>query len=365
MAWINEWMSRIPDQRELRDVIMPGSHDAGVWPEVLEKKNLPKAQWAICQNGDFFAQATCGSRFFDCRVYLRKYKQGLSLEDRLRTAHFAGITETNFLSGNKGKVPLVDERGGVKWKKKGKTGGAGAYGGTLLQCMQDAIMFVTAWPREFLIIRFSHTGEPDCLVAAVRVWSEENGWTNKIYMGQGNIALKTMGDLRGKVVMIFEKESHRPEPSVGIHPYEKWVQGRNVEEGITCCGTWANKSDAPSVLNGALNDADAHADHPRDHLHFVYYQQTMLLGDIKAATEGASGVHQALGGFLGELTDRVKNDVGTRQGRDPSTVTVDLLTAFPNLRGRYRYPNVISHDFVCEDTCKRIVKMNPAVNWPP
>lgn len=355
MAWINNWMSLIPDNRRLIDIIVPGSHDAGVWPEVIELKVLNDANLAICQNGDFYAQATCGSRFFDCRVFLRKAKEGRTINERLRMAHFAGFAET---TGN-----------------KGKTGSAGAYGGTLKQCLDDAIQFVKHHGRECLILRFSHTGDPALVNLVVRGWRDfDTKWQRHIYVGTGNIASKQMHQLRGKVIMIFEKDTHKTvDPLHGIHPFEKWKKGRAVDEGLSCCGKYAESDDATTVVVSALKASEEHAAHVRNHLHFVYYQQTMFLEDIKAATEApvvggaggnklTGGVHANLDRYLGMLTERVKNEVARLPGRQRPN-DVSLETAFPTSL-QFRYPNVVSHDFVCEDTCKKIVKMNPEVVWP-
>jgi hypothetical protein len=64
------WMSKIDEHARVSDLVMPGSHDAGVYksPEVELELGFEKS-WAICQHGGLYEQACAGSRFFDCRVF--------------------------------------------------------------------------------------------------------------------------------------------------------------------------------------------------------------------------------------------------------------------------------------------------------
>src|SRR3954466_4801547 len=93
MSWITNWLSYIKDNnRKLVDFVIPGSHDAGVWNEAIgdgDKKMMKKNRLAVCQNDTFFEQAKCGSRFFDCRVFVRKKTAKRRGDDLLRLGHFA------------------------------------------------------------------------------------------------------------------------------------------------------------------------------------------------------------------------------------------------------------------------------------
>jgi hypothetical protein len=102
------------------------------------------------------------------------------------------------------------------------------------------------------------------------------------------------------------------------------------------------------VHKGAIGAVDKHIAHPGDpgtaHLHFVYWQQTAgAFGekDVFRTTTSArgqaawsGGAHANLDPFMAELAQKK-----TTSGKVPA--------------------NVISHDFVTADTCKKIIRLNP------
>src|SRR5437868_15505172 len=68
-------MKQLSDKSLLRQIVMPGSHDAGVYGTVqtiVRAKAFVKPEYTVCQHSDFSRQALEGSRFFDCRVFLRE-----------------------------------------------------------------------------------------------------------------------------------------------------------------------------------------------------------------------------------------------------------------------------------------------------
>ena len=88
-----------------------------------------------------------------------------------------------------------------------------------------------------------------------------------------------------------------------------------------------------AVLGQAEEDMRNHQGHKPNHLFFVYYQLRLNFKDIKKhAIESADGPHKGLSQYIH-----------------------DLLHNYP--RGS-KMPNVISHDFVCEDSCRKIISLN-------
>jgi hypothetical protein len=331
------WMMQLPDNKWLRQVVMPGSHDAGVYgtaQTVLRASALVKESYVVCQHSDFGKQAAAGSRFFDCRVFLRKVPGtgGLlktpTYENRL--GHFAKET----VSGS--KEPTL-----------------GGFGGALNAVVGQALDFVIANPSEFVILRFSHTYHPtECISDIKQLIKSNPAYGNAVYKQAGNIAAKTIGSLRGKVVMVFdEKFHHHITPAEGIHRFRKYKDGLSHIDGLSTCGTFSSSMKIEKVHDGAIGAVDKHMTHPGDpgtaHLHFVYWQQTAgMFGekDVYKTTTAAKtpgkawsgGAHANLGDFVTELGQRTKAD-----GRLPA--------------------NVISHDFVTADTCEKIIKLNPGV----
>jgi hypothetical protein len=325
-----KWMWKLDGGTlRLKDIVMPGSHDAGVFAAGHVTKRLGiKEAWAICQSAGFRQQANNGSRFFDCRVFLQKEKwwkddDADKYNKRLRMGHFAN--EKKVLGGQ---------------------GIGGAYGGSLRDAVSDAIAFVTANPTEFLILRFSHTGSPEMVNDALTSWIEgDPHWKSKIYCGQGNIAEVRVRHLRGKVIMIFDAKDH-PIPSDGyrhgfhaMHRVDFAGAPADIDSGLGVCGVYKGSSDMGVVIANATKGSTQHATHFQNHLHFVYYQQTMMTGakdtlmkggSVKDQTvKSSSGAHASLDGYLQGLGDGP-------------------------------YPNVISHDFVKPETCAKIIALNAA-----
>lgn len=334
------WMRQLPDTRWLRQIVMPGSHDAGVYgttQTILRASALVKDSYVVCQHSDFAMQAAAGSRFFDCRVFFRKkpgtggFLKTPTYENRL--GHFAKET----VSGS--KEPTL-----------------GGYGGALEAVVRQALDFVIGSPTEFVILRFSHTYHPtECVAEIKQIIRSKPAYANAVYKQAGNIAAKPISALRGKVIMVFdEKFHHHITPSEGIHRFKKYKDGLAHIDGLATCGTFSSSKKMEKVHEGAISAVDKHMKHPGDpgtaHLHFIYWQQTAGMFGEKdvykttaapkvAGKQWSGGAHANLGDFVSELGQ--KNPSG----------------------GGRLAANVISHDFVDATTCEKIIRLNPGVNW--
>jgi hypothetical protein len=329
------WMKDLNDARLLRQIVMPGSHDAGVYgtaQTVLRSSALVKERYVVCQHSDFGMQALAGSRFFDCRVFLQTIpkKDRTSPDDKYKNVlgHFA--------------------REKVKGSKEPSMGG---YGGALGAVLGQALDFVVSNPSEFVILRFSHTYHPkECMEQIKAVIASKPAYKNAVYKQPGNLAMKRVGDLRGKLIMVFdEKFNHHITPTEGIHRFSKYSAAVQSIDGLATCGVFARSMDMAKVHDGMAKGVDEHLkNHPGDgagHLHFVYWQQTAgVFGekDIYKTTSAArtdgkwtGGAHANLDDLVAELKERRKMSAN-------------------------RLPiNVLSHDFVTADTCRKIIGLNP------
>jgi hypothetical protein len=187
----------------------------------------------------------------------------------------------------------------------------------------------------------------------MRYWFEKysddrhrrGNWQPYVYRSSTNIATEFVGNLRGKLVMVFDGKKHPLlDPEVGLHPFQKYEEHGDPDMGLATCGKYADSSDTKAVIDQSLQAAERHFNHGPLHLHFVYYQQTMNIprqmtgsGSIEAATHApGTGAHANLPDFLAKLLALA----------DEHNVGVD------------RFANVISHDFVDENTCKQIISLN-------
>lgn len=327
-----KWMKDLSDTKLLRQIVMPGSHDAGVYgtaDTVLRSPSLVKKEYVVCQHSDFSKQALAGSRFFDCRVFFRKiaHKQ---YENVL--GHFAREKQKT------SKEPAI-----------------GGYGGALEAVLKQALDFVAANATEFVILRFSHTYHPtECVNEIKQIIKSKPAYGNIVYKQPGNLAMKRIGDLRGKLIMVFdEKFHHHITPTEGVHRFCKYSEGVANIDGLATCGVFARSMDMKTVHDGAMKGVEKHLKyHPGDgagHLHFVYWQQTAgVLGEkdiFKTTTTAKQPGKQWSGGAHTNLDDLMTELDGQRQsaGRLPI--------------------NVLSHDFVTAQTCEKIIRLNPG--YPP
>ncbi len=334
------WLSTVDGAKYIHELVLPGSHDAGVYRDDTTGKDITLKTSGIstarvrCQGMSILNQAVAGSRFFDCRVYLRS---------------FPIKKVVNGKTVKEQQVPTLGH-----FFKDTKEGMGGGYGGSLVAVIQDAISFVRDHPTEFIILRFSHTKCTDEVADALETLYDMHDYKGFIFVGDVNIAQCRLRDLRGKVVMAFdskfnkqrlasyqEKKTLQALRSVsmkagrglsakGMHLFKKYQSGSAAGNGLCTCGEFASSDNVKKVFDASVQAAKAHRDHGEDHLCFVYWQLTG--GLVEANTTGPKGTHVKLDGFLQEV---VKNALGSG-----------------------KMPNVVSHDFVNDTTCAQIISLN-------
>ncbi len=353
---LTRWIGGLTGDPKLCEVVMPGSHDAGVYGDkdvavvnhavgdptfttstTLKKTLIPTthtrlcmATWAKCQSTNLAGQALYGSRFFDLRIYV-KQRTFWGKKD-LKAGHFT------FFEGTKHIEPSM-----------------GGYGGSLISLINDAVNFVHTHTSEFLILRFSHVKNHklvrdgiEAQLNAMKAFKYKRVYDG----GNANLGDTKVSDLAGKVIMVFDTQFD----PVRTGSYAYWMvpwnklgpnspTGTQVH-GLRTCGTFSKSDTIAVVKAGQIAAIDTHITHlgstdPR-HLSFVYWQQT---GEVpgklnvkETTTKTKKSAHSELGDFVTVLC-RAWGAAGGDRQKPPA--------------------NVISHDFVKPDTCERIIKMNP------
>jgi hypothetical protein len=323
---IHNWMSGLKGTRKLVELCLPGSHDAGVYRDLAADVN-PGAS-ARCQYSNIYEQAMVGSRVFDVRCFLRK----------------TGIIK-------KTKTPTMGH-----FFKEERDGSFGEYGGTLMSALEDAATFLLINPTEFLIFRIGHTKCTGNVADALQQFrTKTDPGTHKMKFasvihrgGTGNLADLEVYQLRGKLLLVFDKEFNSPNFSSdeGYYPYTKYPS--IAQTGLTFCGKYSGAVGTSLALKkkdkgnwsaeGSVEITHAACEeHQRhgggDHLLWIYWQETG--GDVLKNATATQGMHNRLDKFLSEVG---------------------------NPRNNLPKPNVIGHDFVDRITCTKIVKMNRDVD---
>lgn len=174
----NDWMSGLPDGRNLHQIVMPGSHDCGMFACAKGTKpaSVPSA---VTQFSTIREQLDLGTRFFDLRAYRQKGSSG----DEIRVGHFMNKESIKGLGG------IVAQ--------------AGEFGPRFNSVLNDVFDFLDANQSEFAIFKLAFAD--DVKEAATTMIRGHRLWTRLLDVGKRNIAGMLLRELRGKALFAFDK----------------------------------------------------------------------------------------------------------------------------------------------------------------
>ncbi len=313
------WMGALADTLTLREILMPGSHDAGVYREVSTKAgflSIPKS-WTTCQSTSVLEQCEAGSRFFDVRLKVSSTS--------IRAHH----------------------------TKKGQ----GAVGESWDSTLESVAAFLDAHPSECVILRLTKPagGATDQIIQRL----VESSLSGRLCKSAGfiNFANTALGTLRGKAICAFEpKHFSILHPSLGMHPFFRYEDG--VQDfGLVTCGKYSNSSRLQNVIDGQVAKMDAHADHAGHHLFVLYWTQTWgnVERNTKALPTSRDRQRGRISGGAHHNMDHLKDLVCFRAGVRPGDAAIAVTDATAR---RNVMPNVIMCDFVNAATSREIVSLN-------
>ena len=313
------WMGALPDALTLSEILMPGSHDAGVYREVSTKAGfvpIPKS-WTTCQSTSVLEQCEAGSRFFDVRLKVSSTS--------IRAHH----------------------------TKKGQ----GALGECWDSTLESVASFLEAHPSECVILRLTKPAgaESDRIIERLL----ESSLTGRLVKSPTfiNFATTPIGSLRGKAICAFEpKHFSTLHPSFGMHPFFRYEDGPQ-DFGLVTCGKYSNSSKLQKVIDGQVAKIDAHADHVGPHLFVLYWTQTWgnVERNTKALPTSADRQRARISGGAHHNMDHLKDMVCLRAGVSPGSARIAATDVTDR---RTVMPNVIMCDFVNPATCREIVALN-------
>ncbi|MGY1411053.1 MULTISPECIES: hypothetical protein [unclassified Luteimonas] len=169
--------------KKLNEIVFAGSHDAAITQGGGNAKT---------QDLDIHGQASAGVRLFDIRITGSILKKGES-DKVLALRAYHG-------TGSKKVQTGLDLRTGNRTDLSVKSMSGGTYGLTLSKILTDAAKFVKENDTEFLILKFDKC---DNWGAIAEACVDLLGDT--IFRTRGNVNLRTLRELRGKVVVLFSK----------------------------------------------------------------------------------------------------------------------------------------------------------------
>lgn len=335
MITMNNWMNNLDDRLLLKQIIMPGSHDAAVDRTSIKKVVVPTTH-TLTQEFGIEGQCIVGSRFFDIRLE------------------------------GKGKY-VGDEIVGFH-----KTLNMGATGRSAREILHEVYSFLKDNPSEFVILRFTHMSENTGIIDVIKnhhLFKDRINGERMLYTGTGNLVNHPINGMRGKAILIFEEEKFKTAlkmntQSQGFHCFRKYSQN-NLKpiNGIVTCGGFTSNSDISVVFDNKLGKVSKfargaipvvgkflisdkgqkqklkeHEKHRKDHLFVLSWTQTG--GNIEANTTSSTG------GSHSELEK--------------------ILISYLKGQGQnHAMPNVISMDFVHTHSCEKIVNLNFDAEYMP
>ncbi len=318
---MNAWMGGLPNHLRLKDITMPGSHDAGVYRAAISKVGItggliPKSMTA-CQDRSILEQCEAGSRFFDIRL----------------------------------------KASGTSIRAHHTTKGQGAVGESWDSTLESVSAFLDAQPSEFVILRLTKPagGAKDEIIQRLVKSSLRD---HRLYKSANfpNFADVPIQSLRGKAICVFDPhEFSYLHATLGMHPFFRYEDGSAF--GLITCGKYSNNKKLKKVIDGQVAKIDQHASHIGSHLFVLYWTQTG--GNVEAHTKESAldKVRQKgrISGGTHHNMDYLKGLICF--GTDIKTGEARLAVTDPAGR-RNVMPNVIMYDFINAATSRAIVSLN-------
>lgn len=199
--------------KKLNEIVFAGSHDAAITEGGKNAKT---------QNLDIHGQAKAGVRLFDIRITGAIVKKG--------TADKVVTLKAYHGTGGKKEHSGLDLRTGDRTALTVKSMSGGTYGMTLSKILADAAKFVREKPTEFLILKFDKCDNWGAIAeACIDILGDT------IFKEKGNVNLKTLHQLRGKVVVLFSKSGQKAsglqDPAAkGILAFENLKSGGSFDK---------------------------------------------------------------------------------------------------------------------------------------
>lgn len=297
------WMEKyLTDDQPLADIIMPGSHDAGVFEDARANAGmLGTKNSAICQSGNLKAQFEAGSRFFDLRARL--------------------VREENSL-GNVPNPPTKDiDYGRARFFHGG--GKTGTKGGGVAEELELVKKFIEK-TGEFCILRFTKTKSPNAVQNLVMTILDP-----VLYKVSGNLAKQKIGPMRGTVIAVFDGTFNLHDQKKGLHNYTK---GDACKTGLGVCGEYSGSPFTKKVIRKQEDNLksfiEVKTNLKGDRL-YTWYQTQTYTPNIKSAT--AKGV-------------------GSKE---------EMLELKAKLqKPAYEAINIVMMDFVDNEKCRKVYRRN-------
>ena len=337
--------------RKLKDITIPGSHDAGIVMGGVEKLSFfgSAGSNVITQNKSVAEQANSGSRFFDVRVMLHG--------GELVSFHSAPMKKLGFNSDSRI---------------------FGGKGQGFLEILNQLKGFVVSNPTEFVIVRLTHLMDSHEVLQSVVDWMNEGRNIAYVCTRSGNLANALVSELAGKLVIVveahkiaknslklrFEKSERVAGQRDGLHYFYACKHDRalpEVNNGLCVCGEFSNANKVANIVKGQMKEYTFHDRHKSNredlaHLQCVYWTATW--GDIKMHTQNL--MPPIFNDMMKKMlfqnaffqpdddSDKSRSETYERYNAVRREISLNSVSI----------PNIVLYDFINDQMSTEIVKMN-------
>ena len=335
--------------RKLHEIVVAGSHDAGITSgdSGVQTQTLNIAE-----------QAVAGVRFFDVRVaaaVTNQRKSGHAVAE-LRAFH---ADDKVVMHLNRKQVVIKNALNPTPVDITQSKLAGGAFGLPLYSMLQQARNFVCSeiGAKEFLILKFDKCTNWEEIADACRTTLRDS-----FYLGGGNLNVKTLKDLRGKVIVLFSKAGVDELKGItpGILQFKNLSSGAGYAddfEGLQYYGKGGTSPFNPhkkldqNITKQSKLMAGAAAMGKPEVIGMMYWTTTGLVESIKKRDDG-----------MWDAPDRCGMKALWSQGLgDFVNARVSLPSTTPLANAQQRrtfFPNIVMIDFADDMKCGRIRALN-------
>lgn len=246
---LSNWMERLDNYTRLNEIVMPGSHDAGM-SQVVNCGSGAQFNYGIIQTQalNILEQLQAGSRYFDIRID-------------------------------------YDHRQLITYHRSGNAGGNGQ---SLMAVLDQALQFVQSHPSETFILKFSHirTNRDNEREIKDRIDQFLADMKYRPYFftratSNINLAETMLGDCRGKIIMVFDYPEYISARS-GRFRYREGLERSTSGEltasyrghHISVCDAYTNTTSLEKMKHDQLTKLDTYGGLGKDYFFLLSWTLT-------------------------------------------------------------------------------------------
>jgi hypothetical protein len=318
---ISNWMADLDGDLELCQIVMPGSHDAGMW--TTTGSGISWNTHVITHDKDITGQLNAGCRFFDFRVF-NYNATGKTKPKDLYFGHYAE------------KILFIGGRGNSL---------AGRFGAQVVPVFKAIKTWIENNDTEVVFLRFSHINSSNRSVVVQTVKDELGDVLLKTAKTHDtdNFAHNQLKEIKGHVVAIFDVGDGFTNDSLnGIMTYKSYKKVDFIPQCtkdifLQLCGEYSNESTYSKMHPKQKARHKEHKKHIADnnstHLHVIYFTFTSGVKNIK------------------EMTKQYDNSFPT------------FLNEFVTHQATSHGCNIVMLDFINENKCQQVVEKGNGITF--